>query len=83
MDAQAYVLLTARHGTVKDIANKLFMYPEIVNMHILYGQHDMILQIRVPTLKELDNFMVHKIKNIREIERTETMIVADTPVPKD
>ncbi len=83
MDAQAYVLVTARHGSVKNIAEKLLTYPEITNMHILYGQYDMILQIRVPTLKELDNFMVHKIKNIREIERTETMIVADTPMPKD
>lgn len=83
MDAQAYVLVTARHGSVKEIAERLFNYPEIVNMHVLYGQYDMILQIRTQTLKELDNFMVNKIKNIREIERTETMIVADTPVPKE
>jgi Lrp/AsnC family transcriptional regulator, leucine-responsive regulatory protein len=83
MDAQAYVLIGTKHGTVKSVAEKLLDHKEIVNIHILYGQHDIIIQIRVPTTKDLDNFMVNTIKSIQEIERTETMIVADSPIPLD
>jgi len=81
MDTQAYVLIGTRHGTVKDVAEKLLEHKEIVNIHILYGQHDIIIQVRVHSNKELDNFMVNKIKSITDIERTETMIVADSPMP--
>ena len=79
MDAQAYILIATTFGKTREVSNKLMdaKYVEIV--HELYGQYDVIVRLKAPSIKLLEEFIQKNIKSIEYIERTETLIVSDAP----
>ena len=77
MAQTVYVLITTEYGSEKEVAEELMQYPEVQDVHILYGQFDLILKIEAKTLKEVEEFIFDKIRSNKSIESTETLIAAD------
>ena len=73
----SYILTTVKHGHVKEVAEKLIPLKEINDIHELFGQYDLILQVFTDNTDQLSNLIDEKILSIPEVERTETLIVSD------
>ncbi len=77
MPVLAYVLITVKFGTNKEVVEKLMKLSEVEEAHILYGQYDVIIKIKLKDMEQLDEFIFKKIKVIPNVESTETLISGD------
>lgn len=77
MAVLAYVLITVRHGTNQEVAEKLMKFKEVEEVHILYGQYDIIIKVKEDDMKELEEFLFTQVKTVPGIESTETLISSD------
>ena len=77
----AYVLMTTKYGKEKEVAQN-FMEEELVeDVHILYGQFDIIIKIKAESMPQIEDFIFNKIRANKDIEETETLIAADVSSP--
>jgi DNA-binding Lrp family transcriptional regulator len=69
----AFILIVVKPGTEESVAEKLGKLEEIKDIGIVYGEYDIIAKVQVPTMEDLQNFVIRIRKN-PDIERTSTMI---------
>ena len=72
----AYVLVTLKSGSEKDVLKKVASFNEAVEVNLAYGEYDAIVKVRVEELSQLDNFLTDKLRALPDIFLTTTMIVA-------
>ena len=72
----AYVLATVYGNKVK-VAEALTKFHEVSNIHLIYGEYDIIMTIKAKDLIQLRESLMTKIERIEGIGRTTTFIVAD------
>ena len=72
----AYLLITVGSGREKDIAETLKNYNEIKQVHILFGEWDIIALVEVDSPEHLGTFVMEKIRTLPGVKLTSTMIVA-------
>lgn len=77
MTQVAYVLIITKYGKEKDVAQKLMKYKEVENVHILYGQYDVIAKLKAANMPQIEDFIFRKIRSNKDIENTETLIASD------
>ena len=77
---QVFVLITTKYNKLKEVMDALLSVKEIVNMHTLYGQYDIIINIKAKDMNEIDKILMHQVAKIDGIERTETLVVSDIPI---
>ncbi|MBU0666268.1 MAG: Lrp/AsnC ligand binding domain-containing protein [Nanoarchaeota archaeon] len=73
----AYMLIRAKHGKLKIVSSKLKEYPEIEEIHEVYGRFDIIAKIFVEDEISLKQFIQNKIFIVEGIHDTETLLVYD------
>ena len=73
----AYMLLTTKYGKEKEVSEYLMDFKEIEDVHILYGQFDIIIKIKAEDMKRIEDFILNKIRTNKDIESTETLIASD------
>ena len=78
-NALVYILVITKYGKKKAVADKLLRFKEIEDIHELYGQFDIIAKISAPDIKKLEDFIQNNIRNIKDIEGTQTLVVSDIP----
>ena len=76
MTVLAYVLLVVKSGSERDVCKKVSEFEEVVEASVLFGEYDAIVKVRTDDLSQLDDFLLGKFKEIPEIFRSSTMIVA-------
>ncbi|MBD3249492.1 Lrp/AsnC family transcriptional regulator [Candidatus Woesearchaeota archaeon] len=81
MAAEVYILIITKYGTKKEVSEKLLNFENIENIHELYGQYDIIIKIKSESMEKLEEFIHNNIRNIPEIEATETLVISDVPKP--
>ena len=72
----AFVLITAKSGTEKAAVDALKKLPEVKEARILYGEYDIIAKIQAADIQKLNSFLLEKLRPIKDIESTSTLIVA-------
>jgi anthranilate phosphoribosyltransferase len=72
----AYVLIATTIGEEKDIAEALKKLEEVELADILYGEWDIILRVKVENLSDLDTFLTQKIRKVKNIKLTSTLIAS-------
>lgn len=77
--AQVYMLIVTRYGKTRDVSEQLLELDKIENVHELYGQYDIIINIKGDSIREIEDFIMKNIRTINDIERTETLVVSDVP----
>lgn len=73
----AYILITVKPGYESEVANALVEYSQIIDIHILFGEYDLITKVKADSEIALKTFILNKIRSISYIESTRTLIVAD------
>jgi len=79
---KAYILVTANQHPLnnkkisqEEIGKKIKMVEDVDYVDIITGVSDLIVQIRASTMKELNNFITEKLRNVEGVERTQTLMV--------
>lgn len=78
-EAEVYILFTIKYGKKTEVSKTLAKYEQVESLHELYGQYDIIAKLKAKTRRELEDFIQEKIRKIRDVEGTETLVVSDVP----
>ena len=76
MAVLAYVLVTMKSGSEKEVLKKVSSFDEAIEVDLLYGEYDAIVKVKVEELLQLDKFLTDKLRALPDIFLTTTMIVA-------
>ena len=72
----AYVLVSLKHSDEKEVQEKLQKHKEVIDVHILFGEWDLMVKIDVSSPEELGTFVMEKIRSMPDARLTSTLIVA-------
>ena len=71
--AIGFVLISAAPAREHDVYNKLSKVPEIVELHPLFGEYDLIAKIQADDFERLGKIVVDKIRSIEGVIDTKTL----------
>lgn len=74
---QAYVLITAAIGKVRQVAEELKELQGIKSVHVVTGPYDIIVFVEAKELGSLTNTVVKGIHKIKGVVDTNTAIVVE------
>lgn len=73
--AKAIVMLNTEVGMENEIFEKVFEIPEVKEVYMVYGIHDLIVVIESETMEKLRNLITEKIRKMKGVKSTLTSIV--------
>lgn len=73
----AYILITTKGRNELKVAEELLKCNEVDNLHIVYGEYDIIIKVKAKNLIKLREFTMYKLSKIEEIDKTTTLIATD------
>ncbi len=71
--AISFVLISAAPAHEHEVYNKLSKIPEIIELHSLFGEYDLIAKIEAENFENIGNIVVSKIRTIDGIIDTKTL----------
>jgi len=74
---RAYVLINARAGKSKIVAQQLLEMDGVKSAHACWGVPDVIAYVEVAGQRELDALVMETIQKMEGVERTDTHIALD------
>ncbi len=74
----AFIMLTVDPTKEEEIINKLSNFPEILELHILFGEKNILLKVRSPDIHGIRNFVTNKLRSMGGISKTETYLSMKT-----
>ena len=69
-----FVLVKAAPGQKHEVYNRLSKISEIVELHPLFGEYDLITKIKTEDFKKLGEMIVSKIRSVKDVVDTKTLI---------
>jgi len=76
MAIYAYVLLTVKSGSEREVSERVSKYDEVLEVSEVYGEYDILLKTKVEDLSQLDDLLTHRIRSNPNVLLTYTMIIA-------
>ncbi len=70
----AYILINIQSGTEKEVSEQLLKLKEVKDLNVVYGEYDIITKVDIKNMEGLQEFIINKIRSIKSIKRTSTMI---------
>jgi DNA-binding Lrp family transcriptional regulator len=70
----AFVLLSVEADAVNDVAESLAAFDGVAEVHSVAGQWDLVVVIRVRSNEELADLVTEKVRAVRGVLRSETLI---------
>jgi DNA-binding Lrp family transcriptional regulator len=74
---QAYILLTVEGGTEDNVLGKIKSITGVEQAYVSYGVYDLIIKVNADTIQELKDVVTHKIRQIRQVNSTLTLLLLD------
>src|SRR5437879_3621658 len=71
--AVGFVLISAAPGKEHDVYNTLLKVSEIVELHPLFGEYDLIAKLEAADFDTLGHVIVNKIRSIEGVVDTKTL----------
>lgn len=62
----------------REVAKKIAMLPEVQETHIITGDWDILLKVRVKNVEELGRLVIDTLRTIKGVERTLTCVTLST-----
>jgi DNA-binding Lrp family transcriptional regulator len=69
----AFILISTAPRKEHEVYNELLKIPEIIELHPLFGDYDLIARVEAPDLESLTHTIVDKIRRIDGISDTKTL----------
>ena len=77
-DHLAFIGININQGSANEVIDLLSQFDEILELHEMYGQFDLLLKIRTKSLEEMREIVANKIGKIPQITEAELMTVLRT-----
>ncbi len=71
--AIGFILISAAPAHEHEVFDRLSNIPEIVELHALFGEYDIIAKIEAEDFEKLGNIVVNKIRVIEGVIDTKTL----------
>jgi DNA-binding Lrp family transcriptional regulator len=71
--AIGFVLMHISSLRENEVFNKLSKIPEVVEVHSLFGEYDLIAKIEAKDYESIAKIIIHKIKTIDGVTDTKTL----------
>lgn len=71
--AIGFVLINVAPAHEHEVYNKLSKIPQIIELHPLFGEYDLIAKIEADNFEELGTIIVNKIRSITGVLDTKTL----------
>jgi len=71
--AMGFVLISAAPGKEKDVFTEIQKIKEVVELHPLFGEYDLIVKLDAPDFNRLGEIVVDKIRKIPGVIDTKTL----------
>ncbi len=72
----AYIVLQLREADENSVLERLKSFKEVKNAHVIFGEWDIIAKVEVQDAENLASFMIDKVRPMKEVKLSSTMIVA-------
>ncbi|HNR43715.1 MAG TPA: Lrp/AsnC ligand binding domain-containing protein [Methanofastidiosum sp.] len=69
----AFILCVVQPGSEEDVIEKISNMKNVIEVHELYGEYDMIVKVNVKELGELD-ILTSSIRRVPGVQMSSTMI---------
>lgn len=73
---QAYILINTERGKEQDIYDELSDFEEVANIHIIFGEWDIIARVNVENSEALGTMILDKVRPLKGVTLTSTLIIA-------
>jgi DNA-binding Lrp family transcriptional regulator len=73
---KAFVLISLKQPREQQVQDALRKSNEVKKSHILFGEWDLIVELEVKDEDHLATFVIQKIRSLKEVKLTSTLIVA-------
>jgi len=82
---EAYVLLkiatqTDVCGFSRSVVDKISKMKGVVDAHLLFGDYDAVLKLKMPKIHDIENMVMEEIQMIEGVESTLTLLCVDEGV---
>jgi Lrp/AsnC family transcriptional regulator for asnA, asnC and gidA len=77
-DHLAFIGININEGSADEVIATLSQFDEILELHEIYGQFDLLLKIRAKSLEEMREIVANKIGKVPQITEAELMTVLKT-----
>ncbi len=77
-DHLAFIGIDINEGSADEVIATLSQFDEILELHEIYGQFDLLLKIRAKSLEEMRDIVANKIGKVPQITEAELMTVLKT-----
>jgi DNA-binding Lrp family transcriptional regulator len=71
--AIGFILINVAPAQEHEVYNKLSKIPQIIELHPLFGEYDLIAKIEADDFEELGTIIVNKIRSITGVLDTKTL----------
>lgn len=72
----AYVLIALQDCDEQEVLQELQDHEEVEEAHILFGEWDILIKLKVENPEEAGTFVMENIRALDEVQLTSTLIVA-------
>lgn len=76
MTVRAYIMINVKTGTEDEVCEELVKFEEVEEVATVYGEYDAVVKVQAKDMKQLDHFIIEKLRGIPNIFLTATMLIA-------
>jgi DNA-binding Lrp family transcriptional regulator len=69
----AFVLITTKPGSEKEIYTHLKDIPEIIELYPLFGEYDLIVRLEATDMDAIGRLVVEKVRSLDGVIETKTL----------
>jgi DNA-binding Lrp family transcriptional regulator len=74
---RAFVLLNVETGSEDNVLKHLKQIGVVEEAYVSYGVYDLIIKVKSETMEELKEAVTHKIRTIKQVRSTLTLIMME------
>ncbi|MGA3288864.1 MAG: Lrp/AsnC ligand binding domain-containing protein [Candidatus Bathyarchaeia archaeon] len=74
---RAYVLFNVESGSEDTVLKQLRNLNNVEEAYVSYGVYDLVVRIKADTMEELKDSVTHKIRTIKQVRSTLTLIMME------
>lgn len=72
----AYIMMKMQVGRDDEVISELRGLKQLQEADATYGAYDLVIKVNFKTIEELDRFIFEKVRRIKGVTETSSMIVA-------
>jgi len=72
----AYIMMKMQVGMDDQVLDEIKKLEQIEEANATYGSYDLVIKVKFKTIEDLDRFIFEKIRRIKGVTETSSMIVA-------